>query len=481
MTIGELEALLDMPRASIRFYEQEGFIHPKREANNYRDYSEEDADTLRKVKLLRQLGLSLEDIRQAQRGERPLAALLAEQEAALARQRADLDWAGQICHAMREDGVDFATLDAPRYLNRLNRPADQPGFFDLRADAAPTVSHPWRRFFARSLDLSLCSLLWMAVCLFLFRWHPDNTWPIRLLNSYVAYGILLVTEPVLLCTWGYTPGKWIFGLAVRSPLGQKLTWGKAVDRTWGVFARGEGYGIPFYRLWRKYKCYCQCKDGEPEAWEEDTSYTIRDTRVRRCWGFVAARAALIGLSVFLALQSMLPIHRGPLTPEQYAANVNDMMRILGDDSPVYLDDTGHWVQDTTWGDGFLMDLDGPPPDHQLTVDEDTGLVTAVKLEVARTGAKATAAPIFQQQVAALCFAAAQGRYNGFTWWSSGILDAIANQPFESYTLQAGDVTITQTVETRGYESSSSGMLFSLEGGTDTYYHLVFTLELEQAI
>lgn len=481
MTIGELEALLDMPRASIRFYEQEGFIHPKWEANNYRDYSEEDADTLRKVKLLRQLGLSLEDIRQAQRGERPLAALLAEQEAALARQRADLDWAGQICHAMREDGVDFATLDAPRYLNRLNRPADQPGFFDLRSDAAPTVSHPWRRFFARSLDLSLCSLLWMAVCLFLFRWHPDNTWPIRLLNSYVAYGILLVTEPVLLCTWGYTPGKWIFGLAVRSPLGQKLTWGKAVDRTWGVFARGEGYGIPFYRLWRKYKCYCQCKDGEPEAWEEDTSYTIRDTRVRRCWGFVAARAALIGLSVFLALQSMLPIHRGPLTPEQYAANVNDMMRILGDDSPVYLDDTGHWVQDTTWGDGFLMDLDGPPPDHQLTVDEDTGLVTAVKLEVARTGAKATAAPIFQQQVAALCFAAAQGRYNGFTWWSSGILDAIANQPFESYTLQAGDVTITQTVETRGYESSSSGMLFSLEGGTDTYYHLVFTLELEQAI
>ena len=481
MTIGELEALLDMPRASIRFYEQEGFIHPKREANNYRDYSEEDADTLRKVKLLRQLGLSLEDIRQAQRGERPLAALLAEQEAALARQRADLDWAGQMCRAMREDGVDFATLDAPRYLNRLNRPADQPGFFDLRSDAAPTVSHPWRRYFARSLDLGLCSLLWMAVCLFLFRWHPDNTWPIRLLNSYAAYGILLVLEPVLLCTWGYTPGKWIFGLAVRSPLGQKLTWGKAVDRTWGVFARGEGYGIPFYRLWRKYKCYCQCKDGEPEAWEEDTSYTIRDTRVWRCWGFVAARAALIGLSVFLALQSMLPIHRGPLTPEQYAANVNDMMRILGDDSPVYLDDTGHWVQDTTWGDGFLMDLDGPPPDHQLTVDEDTGLVTAVKLEVARTGAKATAAPIFQQQVAALCFAAAQGRYNGFTWWSSGILDAIANQPFESYTLQAGDVTITQTVETRGYESSSSGMLFSLEGGTDTYYHLVFTLELEQAI
>ncbi len=479
MTIGELEALLDMPRASIRFYEQEGFIRPKREANNYRDYSEEDADTLRKVKLLRQLGLSLEDIRRAQRGERPLGALLAQQEAALARQRADLDWAGQVCRAMREDGVDFATLDAPRYLNRLNRPADQPGFFDLRSDAAPTVSHPWRRYFARSLDWGLCALVWSVIQLFLLRWHPDSSLFITLLESYITYGILMVLEPILLCTWGYTPGKWIFGLAVRNPEGGKLTWAQARARTWGVFVRGEGCGIPFYSLWRNYKCYRCCADGEPEAWEEGTSYTIRDTRVRRCWGFVAARAALIGLSVFLALQSLLPIHRGPLTPEEYAANVNDMMRIFGDSSPVYLDDTGHWVQDTSRGNVFLMDLDGPPPDHQLTVDEDTGLVTAVKLEVARTGAKATAAPVFQQQVAAQCFAAAQGRYNGFTWWTSGILDAIADRPFESYTLQAGNVTITQTVETRGYEASSSGVLFSLEGGTNAYYHLVFTLELEQ--
>ena len=70
MTIGELETALDMTRANIRFYEQEGFIQPRRGANNYRDYSQGDADTLRKVKLLRQLGLSLEEIRQAQRGER---------------------------------------------------------------------------------------------------------------------------------------------------------------------------------------------------------------------------------------------------------------------------------------------------------------------------------------------------------------------------------------------------------------------------
>lgn len=251
---------------------------------------------------------------------------------------------------MREDGVEFATLDAHRYLSRLDRPADQPGFFDLRADAAPTVSHPWRRYFARGLDYSLCSFLWMVVCLFLFRWFPENNWGVRLLNAYAAYGILLAAEPLLLCTWGYTPGKWIFGLAVRNRDGGKLTWGRALSRTWGVFARGEGYGIPIYVLWRNYKCWRRCRDGEPEDWEEDTSYTMKDESGLRIGGFVAARAALFGLSLVLALQAtLMPLHRGPLTPEAYAANVNDWCRRLDVCSGERMNGAGEWEKDIAPG------------------------------------------------------------------------------------------------------------------------------------
>ena len=43
------------------------------------------------VKLLRQLGLSLEEIRQAQRGDRPLSDLLREREAALEQQQEELE------------------------------------------------------------------------------------------------------------------------------------------------------------------------------------------------------------------------------------------------------------------------------------------------------------------------------------------------------------------------------------------------------
>lgn len=53
MTIKEMEALTRMSRANIRYYEAQGLICPAREGNGYRNYSEEDARALAKIRLLR--------------------------------------------------------------------------------------------------------------------------------------------------------------------------------------------------------------------------------------------------------------------------------------------------------------------------------------------------------------------------------------------------------------------------------------------
>ena len=55
MTVKELEQALGMSRANIRFYEKEGLLSPLRLENGYRDYTPDDLETLRKIKLLRQL------------------------------------------------------------------------------------------------------------------------------------------------------------------------------------------------------------------------------------------------------------------------------------------------------------------------------------------------------------------------------------------------------------------------------------------
>ena len=64
MTIKELEQTLQIPRATIRFYEKEGLINPERKGNSYREYSNGDIAILKKTIILRKLGFSVSDIKE---------------------------------------------------------------------------------------------------------------------------------------------------------------------------------------------------------------------------------------------------------------------------------------------------------------------------------------------------------------------------------------------------------------------------------
>lgn len=463
MTIKELETLLGMTRANIRFYEQEGFLCPQRGENNYRIYSQEDVDTLRKIKLLRQLGLPLDTIRQVQQGAVPLDTALARQQRTLEEQRAELAWAEQVCSAMRSDRAEYATLDAEKYLTALDRPAEGEGYFSLKKDSAPMVAYPWRRFFARWLDLFLYSLVWTAVGALVLRINLPDIWIIKLMNSYLDYLTMMVVEPVLLSTWGYTPGKWIFGLQVRGRDGGKISWGDAMNRTWLVFAKGEGYGIPIYNLYRNYKSYKACVDCETLPWEEDCGYAIKDESGLRCLGFVGATAGLFGLTVLVALQAQMPRYQGELTAAQYVANVNDAISYHQLRLPD-MNDQGGWDNRSK-------------PGHQLMLDEN-GLVTGVRLEMECTGEEFVSLPVLQEQLAVIALVGGSGEYNCFTWVANGnsLLNQIAEQSTESYTLEAGDMTITQTVEIEGYEKAEGYLIAPMiESGTPSY-QMEFTIE-----
>lgn len=75
MKINEVEALVGITKKNIRFYESEGLLSPRRNsANGYRDYGPEEVEVLRRIKLLRKLGVPLEEIRKMQRGAAPWAA-----------------------------------------------------------------------------------------------------------------------------------------------------------------------------------------------------------------------------------------------------------------------------------------------------------------------------------------------------------------------------------------------------------------------
>ena len=78
MTIKEMEEKTQISRTNIRFYEAEGLIQPLRRENGYREYSEEDALVLRKVKLLRSMDVPLDQVKAAAFGEKKLTDILTE-------------------------------------------------------------------------------------------------------------------------------------------------------------------------------------------------------------------------------------------------------------------------------------------------------------------------------------------------------------------------------------------------------------------
>ena len=135
MTIKEVEEKLGIPRASVRFYEKEGLINPKRGENGYREYSEADVATLRKVVLFRKLGLSVSDIVEILDGALPLTDALTANVAKLEEQLAELNGAIAMSKSILKDKPDISRFDENYYWEEVGREeARGSRFMDIAKD-----------------------------------------------------------------------------------------------------------------------------------------------------------------------------------------------------------------------------------------------------------------------------------------------------------------------------------------------------------
>ena len=120
MTIKQLEQQLDIPRATIRFYEKENLIKPKRNENSYREYSDEDVVILKKIIILRKIGLSVLDIKRILDGECTLQSLLEDNILKLQNQIKELEGAISISKIMQDRKEDIFSLDENMYWTEIN-------------------------------------------------------------------------------------------------------------------------------------------------------------------------------------------------------------------------------------------------------------------------------------------------------------------------------------------------------------------------
>ena len=100
----------------------------------------------------------------------------------------------------------------------------------LQQDVQPKLHAPWRRFFARMIDLLLYDLTWMVILTSAGLCAAGNR-GVTLLNDFLALLTMLLLEPLLLQKTGTTLGKWLLGLSVRNLSGAKLRYSEGLDRT----------------------------------------------------------------------------------------------------------------------------------------------------------------------------------------------------------------------------------------------------------
>lgn len=120
MQISQVEQRVGISKKNIRFYEQEGLLHPKREAGNgYRDYSEEDILRLEKIKLMRKLSVPLEEIRVMLEGGLSLSEGMNRHLILLENQRKSLETAQCLCRQLLGEAGTLEELDAGQYLRQI--------------------------------------------------------------------------------------------------------------------------------------------------------------------------------------------------------------------------------------------------------------------------------------------------------------------------------------------------------------------------
>ena len=122
MKINEVEALVGITKKNIRFYEEQGLVSPRRNSENgYRDYGESEVETLRQIKLMRKLGVPLEEIRQMQAGARTVGDGMRRHIITLERERRNLEQAVQLCSLLKGREEPLGELDAGRILEEMEK------------------------------------------------------------------------------------------------------------------------------------------------------------------------------------------------------------------------------------------------------------------------------------------------------------------------------------------------------------------------
>ena len=119
MKIKYVEELVGITKKNIRFYEEQGLLAQDRAENGYREYGQADVDRLMQIRLLRKLGVPIEEIKRIFQGSIHLDDCLDRHLDELERQKENLAKMQVISEQIIASHVTLQNLDTENYLNQV--------------------------------------------------------------------------------------------------------------------------------------------------------------------------------------------------------------------------------------------------------------------------------------------------------------------------------------------------------------------------
>lgn len=266
MTIKEIELLSGLSRANIRFYEKEGFLSPERHENGYREYTEEDLEVLKKIRLLRTLHVPLSEVRDVLSSTQAFLQVIENHIKFLDQEIQNYQDSKNMCHKMMRDIHMRQELNTDVYLKDLD---DRDyGGSEMNEDTIrlQRVDEEQKRFFGRAFDIGLI-IIPIEVMSILHPYSESDLVTV-IINTCLQLIVFMLLEPLFLTFFSTTPGKWLTGVRVIHKDGRKLTYFEAVKRTWAVLVYGLGLSIPVIECVCLYQGLNAVYSGNPTKWDQ---------------------------------------------------------------------------------------------------------------------------------------------------------------------------------------------------------------------
>jgi uncharacterized RDD family membrane protein YckC len=170
-------------------------------------------------------------------------------------------------------------------------------------EALPAV-YPWRRFFARLFDLYAFILVLAVVLGVAFPELFEDLGSSRgmdLVYNIVGLAAFAVFEGFCQNIFGGTPGKSLFGMHVRSNDGNKLGLSVSFKRSFLVWLKGWGLGIPIVGLVTLIVGYTTLTNKGQTSWDRDLHCMVVTRELSTIRWIMIVVASVVLVSVWIGL------------------------------------------------------------------------------------------------------------------------------------------------------------------------------------